>query len=103
MRRFNRLAAELPCRVLHSLDDILVTGAPAQVAGYPVANFLVGRTRVFLEQPVRAYNHAGSAEPTLQAMLLHEAFLQGVEHTTLGETLNGQHLGVLCLHGQHRA
>ena len=38
--------------VAHRLDDVLVAGAAAQVAGEAEADLLLGRVRVLLQQPV---------------------------------------------------
>ena len=103
-----RLAAalrggELLRRRLHGLDDVLVAGAAAQVAGDAVADLLLARVRVLLEQPVGARHHAGRAVAALQAVLLVERLLQRVQHAALLEAFDGEHLGAVALHRQHRA
>ena len=40
----------LGCRVLHSLDDVLIAGASAQIALERGANFVVRGTRIALQQ-----------------------------------------------------
>src|SRR4051794_19691165 len=42
---------------LHGLDDVLVAGAAAQVAGDAVADLLLGRVRVLLQQAIGARQH----------------------------------------------
>src|ERR1700749_1013207 len=70
------VAAELAGRVLNGLDDVLIPGTAAQIAGHPVTNLLVRGVGVFFEQSIGAGDHPRGAESTLQAVLLHEAFLQ---------------------------
>src|SRR5512139_1574657 len=68
---------------LHGLDDVLVTRAAAQVAGDALADVLLARVRVFLQQAVGARDHAGRAVAALQAVLLVERLLQRVQRAAL--------------------
>src|SRR5262245_13080508 len=92
----------LGCR-LHGLDDVLVPGAAAQVARDPVADLLLARVGVLLQQPVGARDHPWRAVAALQAVLLVECLLQRVQHAALLEAFDRQHVGAVALHCQHRA
>ena len=62
-----------------ALHDLVVAGAPAQVAGQPVADLGVGRIRVLLEQRLAGHDEAGRADPALQRGVLQELLLQRME------------------------
>src|SRR5262247_2089024 len=72
-------SAHLLGRVLHGLDDVHVAGAPAQIPRDRLADLLLARVLVSLEQRARGHQHARGAEAALQAVLLGEAFLHRVE------------------------
>src|SRR5207248_7983587 len=85
------------------LDDVVVAGAAAEVALEPHADLLLRRVGVALEQLLGRHDHAGRAEPALEAMLVPEGLLQGMERRSLGEALDGRDLGPVRLHREHRA
>src|SRR6185503_12413860 len=64
---------------LDRLDHFCITRTPAQVAGQCVADVVLARIRVFIEQRLRRHDHARSAEPALQRTLLFEQLLQRVQ------------------------
>src|SRR5512142_1242888 len=97
------LRRQLLRRRLHGLDDVLVAGAPAEVARHPVADLLLARVRVLLQQTVRARDHSRRAEAALQAVILVERLLQRVQLAALREALDRQDVGTFALHGEHRA
>ena len=72
-------AAQKNCRFLNCLEDILVTGATAEVATDVLADFLFARTGVFSYQSFRCKQNSGGAKPTLKAVQFPEFFLQWVE------------------------
>src|SRR5262249_38719700 len=84
-------------------DDVVVARAPAQVAFQLVADLVLGRLGVALEDLARGHDHAGRAEPALQPVLLPEALLDGMELTILGEALDGGDVRAVRLHGEERA
>src|SRR5437899_580387 len=90
-------------RVLHGLDDVDVAGAPAEVARDRVADFVVLGVPALLEEGVAGQHHPRRAEATLQAVLLHEAFLDGMELAVLLQPFDGGDVAAVGLHGQHRA
>src|SRR6185369_14592771 len=69
----------LPGRPLDGVDDVLVAGAAAEVPRDRPPDVVVGGMRVVLQEGRRRQHHARRAEPALQAVLLLEAFLDGVQ------------------------
>src|SRR5208337_5185002 len=84
------------CRA-HRFDDVLVAGAAAQIARHPIANFLIRRVRVFLQQPIGPGNHARRAKSALQGMIQMKRFLQRVQLAARGKTLDREQLRALTL------
>src|SRR5580693_9105725 len=76
----------------HRLDDVLVAGAPAELAGQHLADLLGGGHRVVVEQPAGGHHHARRAEPALQAVAFGEAPLHRVEPAGRGQPFHGAHL-----------
>src|SRR5262245_16948949 len=79
---------QLGGRVLDRLDDVDVARATAQVPGDRVADLVLARARVLLEVRVAGHEHAGRAVAALEAVLLHEPFLDRVELAVLLEPLD---------------
>ena len=75
--------------ILHRIDNVLVAGAPAQIAFQSVADFVISRRGVALEELIARHDHAGRAEPALQTVLFPKALLGGIEITILSQALNG--------------
>src|SRR5262249_49152690 len=99
-----RHAGHLGGGVLDRLDDVLIAGAPAQVAGDAEADLLLARVRVLLQQAVRAHDHAGRAEAALKPVHLAKAFLQGGQRAVgSGHAFDRQDLGAIGLDGEHGA
>ena len=87
----------------HRLDDVLVAGAAAQVAGQRPADVLLGGVGVLVEQGLGGHHHARGAEPALQAVLLPEALLQRVQLAGAGQALHRADLVPVGLDGEHGA
>src|SRR5882757_7690245 len=87
----------------HRLHDVLVAGAPAQVAGQRPADVFLARVGVLVQQGLGGHHHPGGAEPALQAVLLLEALLQRVQLTRGGQPFDGADLAPVHLDGQHGA
>src|SRR5689334_464515 len=66
-------------RGLHGVDDVLIPGASAEIAFEAVANFFISGIRIIREKLFAHHDHAGRAETALQAVLVPEGLLQGVE------------------------
>src|SRR6266851_609598 len=90
-------------RILHGLDDIDVARAAAQVPGNGLADLLLARVLVALQERARGHQHAGGAEAALQAVLLGEALLDGMELARLLQALDRGDLRAVGLHREHGA
>src|SRR6516165_6825090 len=84
-------------------DDVVVTGAPAQVAFQPGPHLLLGGVRVLLQQRHDGHDHARRAEAALQAVLLVEGTLYRVHRPVAGQALHGGDLVPAGLGGKYRA
>ena len=99
----SRLSAHLIRRVFHGVDDVLVTGAAAEIAFQPVTDLLFGRARILPEQSASGHYHSGRAVAALQAMAFPESFLQWVESAVFRQALDGGDLGAVGLNRQNGA
>src|SRR5512135_1444959 len=70
-------------------DDVLVAGAPADLAGDDLPDLRLVRVRVAVEQPARGHHHARRAETALQAVALDETLLHRVKLAVLLQALDG--------------
>src|SRR6266567_5752197 len=73
--------------VLYRLDDVDVAGAAAQVARDANADLLLGGVRIMLQERQAGHHHSRRAIATLEAMLLVETFLQGMQFAILLQAL----------------
>src|SRR5512135_2390708 len=89
--------------VLHRGDDVLVAGAAAEIPLEPVPDLRVGRLRVRREEVARRQDHARRAEAALEAVLLAERLLHGVELPVRREALDRRDLRAVGLDREHRA
>src|SRR6185503_12285071 len=92
--RRRRLAKDAG-RLLHCLDDVLIAGTPAQVAGEPFADVGLARRGVALEQRIGGQQHAGRAVAALQAVLIPEPLLKRMQVPTRGQSFDGEDLVAL--------
>src|SRR5689334_12817979 len=90
-------------RVLHGLDDVHVARAVAQVARDRLADLLLARVLVRSEERARGHEHARRAEAALQAVLLGEALLDGVQLAALLQAFDRGDLRAVGLHREDRA
>src|SRR5256886_5193675 len=74
--------------VLHGGHDLVVPGAPAEVAGEPVTDLRLARIRIALEQGPAGHQEAGCADPALQRRVLQELRLQRMERLALRHALD---------------
>ena len=88
---------------LHRPDDVVVAGAPAQVALEPAADLVLGRLRVVVEQVDRLHDHARRAVAALEGVTLVEGGLHRVQLAVLGEPLDGGDLLAVRLDREHVA
>src|SRR5882672_12275044 len=84
--------AQLRGCVLDGLDDVHVPGAAAQVAGDRLADVLLAGLLGARKERAAGHQHARRAVAALQAVLLPEAFLDGVQLAVALESLDGRDL-----------
>ncbi len=85
------------------LDDVVVARAAAQVALQALAHLGLGRARVLGEEGRQRHHHAGCAVAALQAVILAESLLDGVQLALVGHPLDRGDRRAVRLHGEHRA
>src|SRR5207244_60282 len=88
---------------VNRLDDVLITGAAAKIAGNPETDVLLAGCRVVLEQAPGASNHAGRAETALKSVMFAESLLERMQAAVgLGERFDRpavhRHLDVHLCH-----
>src|SRR5579875_133224 len=84
-------------------DDVLVSRAAAEVAFERMSDFLTRGMRVAGEQLVGRHDHSRCAEAAVQAVLLPESLLQGMEMAVGSEPLKRRHVRTVGLDGKDRA
>src|SRR4051812_47860830 len=91
-----------PCQ--HGLDDVVISGATANVTLQPFAHGLLVQVLVGLGQIDGTHDHAGCAIAALKPMMLAERRLHRVERAVgRRETFDGGDCGTLGLYCQHGA
>src|SRR5919206_3442860 len=80
------------------LNDVLIAGAAAEIAGQPLADLLVGGERIFPQQIDTGHQHAGRAEAALQGMELAERLLERRQLLARAQALDGLDGGAVRLH-----
>src|SRR6516165_8703119 len=88
---------------LNSLHDVLVSGAPAQIAGDTPADLLLTGRRILLQKDIRRHQHARRAIAALQPVFLFESFLKWMQRSVFAEALNRHQFAAVCLYRKHRA
>mgnify|MGYP001196255738 CR=1 FL=1 len=84
-------------------DDVVIAGAAAVVALDAVADLVIRRIGIALQQLPRGQDHAGRAETALEPVLLVKAVLDGVELAVWRQTFDSGYLGAVGLDRQQRA
>src|SRR5690242_5832101 len=82
------IALSLLCRVLDGIDDVLVARAAAEVPADALPNLGLAGVGVFAKEVHTRHNHAGRAVAALQAVLLPEPLLQGMQSAFRREPLD---------------
>src|SRR5215467_11060577 len=88
---------------LDGLDDVHVAGTPAEVAFETPADLVFGRVRVLLQEVGSGHDEARRAVPALQAVLVPEGLLDGVQLAIFGHAFDGREVPAVRLDGEHRA
>src|SRR5438105_2319325 len=82
----------LGCRS-NRLDNVVVSGAPAEIAFEAQANILVGEFAVVLNQAQGGHDHSRGAVATLKRVVVVEGLLEGVQLPIVDKSLDGGNLG----------
>ena len=69
------LASQLGGGVEDGTDDLIVAGAPAEVAGQPIAGLYLRRIRITIQQRFGGDQQARRAEAALQRCMFQELLL----------------------------
>ncbi len=86
----------------HCPNNVLVSGAAAQVSFEAVTDVVFFDIRVRLDQLDGGHDHPRRAEPALEAMLLGESLLHDMQFS-VGQALDGIDRRTVGLDGQYRA
>src|SRR3954453_5483306 len=71
--------------------DVLIARAPAEIALEAMPDFVIRRIRMVGQKLLRRHDHARRAEAALQAVLVPEGLLDGVELAVRGgQSFDGQ-------------
>src|SRR5262245_59845210 len=98
------LSGGVPRYGADGVDDPLVAGAAAEVAGEPLSDLLVSRIGVVPEEGGHGHDEARRAEPALQPVVVAEGRLHWREPTLgRGHALDRHDLGPVGLDGEHQA
>src|SRR3989338_50280 len=96
------LFGELVC-FLDRFNDLVVTGAAAEVAHHPFFDLLLAGLGNLIQQGLGRYDLARSADPALKTAVLDEALLYGVELSVLCQSLDGRDLVAVGEYRQRKA
>ena len=89
--------------VLNGVDDVLVAGAAAEIAGDALAYLALRRRRVVLQQRHRRHDHPRRAVAALEAVLFPEAVLQRMQVAVRREPLDRRDRRAVGLDREDRA
>ena len=98
----SKLASSL-CRVLHGVNDMLITGATTKISFQSVPDFIFGGAGISLKELMCRDDHARRAEAALQPVALPESVLYRMKLAILREAFNRRYLRAIRLNRQHRA
>ena len=98
-----QLRRSLLRRFANRVDDVHVAGASAQVADQRVADLLVGRVRMLLDEFGHVHQDARRTVAALQGVMLVERLLQRAQLAVLGQPLDRGHGVAVGLHREHQA
>src|SRR5690606_31863783 len=85
-------------------DDVVITRAAAEIALEILADLLLARVRVVLEQRRRAHHHPRRAVAALEAVMILERLLDHAERSVgIGHSLDRAHLRPFAVEREDRA
>src|SRR5207247_5405644 len=88
---------------LHGRDDVLIPGAPAEVAGQPRPDLLFVGIGVRREQFAHREQEPRGTEPALKGMLLVEGLLDWMQFAIRGQPLHRGQFVALGLYREQQA
>src|SRR5487761_2728963 len=108
LRRLDRdggrgLRTQLAGGLVDRLHDVHVAGAAAEVAGDAVADLVLGRVGVLLQEPGGLHDHPRGAEAALEPVLVQDRLRGRVGGPALPHPLDRGDLAAVRLDGKHRA
>jgi len=86
--------------MLYRADDILISSASANIAIEAMADLLISRMGIAVQQVYHGDDHAGRAETALQAMLLPKGILHGMQVAIGSDAFNRGNAAAVGLHCQ---
>src|SRR5215469_10591418 len=89
------LPARARCRGFHCIDDVLISGAAADIAFQAMPNLLFRRGWIALQDLLGRHDHSGCAESALQPMFVPERLLHAVQLPVARESFHGDDLGAV--------
>src|SRR5437763_454287 len=89
-------------RGLDGLDDFVISGAAAEIAGKTETDFLFGGVGVLGEQGARRDQEPRRADATLERCKFEEVALQGVEFVAIRHALYRLYLAAFGLGTEHQ-
>ena len=88
----------------HGIDDILIAGAAAEIAGQRLAHLVFGWRGVFAQEGRHGHQDARRAVAALQAVMLVHRLLERMQLAGTGcEPLDGPEFMAIGLHREHQA
>src|SRR5262249_6518801 len=97
------LGSQLGGGIEDGADDLVVAGAPAEVAGEPVARLGLRRIRIAVQQRLGSDQQARRAEAALQRRMLQEFSLQRMQFMPARHALDRVNLVAFRLDRKHQA
>ena len=95
--------ARVRARGLDRVDNGLVAGATAVIAGKMLADLLAVRLGLLLQQILRGHQHSRRAVTALQCIAIAKRGLQIGDLAAVGQSLDGLDRCAVRLHRQHQA
>src|SRR5262245_29002666 len=89
-------------RSTNGLDDVLITGAAAEIGRQNIKQVAVADIGFALEHAHCQHQKARRAEATLQAMVIHECLLHGMQLCAVRQSFDGADLLAIGLYGEHQ-
>ncbi len=85
------------------LDDVLISGASAEIGRQELDQVFLGHIRVVFEGADDQHQKARSAKSALQRVIVDKGLLQGMQLVAVGKRFDGSYFAALRLMGEHQA